>query len=141
MIDLKDLRENPDKYRRGAELKRYDVAAVDAAIEADRRRVEAQQEHDRLRAEQNAAGKDVGKLKGDERQAVIARLGELKARVKAAEERQKQAEAELEESALKIPLPPDKDVPVGKDETENVILRYVGEPRRFDFEPKDHITL
>ena len=141
MIDLKDLRENPDKYRRGAELKRCDVSAVDAAIEADRRRVEAQQEHDRLRAEQNAAGKDVGKLKADEKQAAIARLGELKTRVKAAEERQRKAEAEMEEAALKIPLPPDEDVPVGKDETENVILRYVGEPRRFDFEPKDHITL
>ncbi len=141
MIDLKALRENPDRYRRGAELKRYDPTAVDAALEADRQRVEAQQEHDRLRAEQNTAGKDVGKLKGDEKQAAIARLGELKGRVKAAEERQKQAEAALSEAVLRIPLPPDEDVPVGKDETENVILRYVGEPRRFDFEPKDHITL
>src|SRR5690606_16963002 len=141
MIDLKDLRDNPDKYRRGAELKRYDPGAVDRALEADRRRVEAQQEHDTLRAEQNAAGKEVGRLKGDEKQAAIARLGELKARVKAAEERQKQAEAALSEAMLSIPLPPDPDVPVGRDESENVVLRYVGEPRRFDFKPKDHIQL
>jgi seryl-tRNA synthetase len=141
MIDLKDLRENPDRYRRGAELKRYDPAAVDAALAADRRRIEAQQEHDALRAEQNTAGKDVGKLKGDEKQAAIARLGELKSRVKAAEERQKQAETELAAAVLQVPLPPDEDVPVGRDETENVILRYVGEPRQFDFEPKDHIQL
>ena len=141
MIDLKDLRENPDRYRRGAELKRYDPSAVDAALAADRRRIEAQQEHDTLRAEQNNAGKDVGKLKGDEKQAAIARLSELKGRVKAAEERQKQAETDLAAAVLQIPLPPDEDVPIGKDETENVILRYVGEPRRFDFEPKDHIQL
>jgi seryl-tRNA synthetase len=141
MIDLKDLRENPDRYRRGAELKRYDPGAVDAALEADRRRVEAQQEHDRLRAEQNLAGKEVGKLTGDQKQAAIARLGELKARVQAAGERQRQAEAELEEALLTVPLPPDADVPVGRDESENVILRYVGEPRQFSFPPKDHIAL
>lgn len=141
MIDLKDLRENPERYRRGAELKRYDVAAVDAAMDADRRRVEAQQEHDRLRAEQNSAGKDVGRLKGEEKQVAVSRLGELKTRVKAAEERQKQAQAELEQVLLTIPLPPDEDVPVGRDESENVILRYAGEPRRFDFEPKSHIEL
>lgn len=141
MIDLKDLRENPDRYRRGAKLKRYDPAAIDAALASDRQRVEAQQEHDNLRSEQNMAGKDVGKLQGDDKQAAISRLGELKARVKAAEERQKQAEAELAAAMLQIPLPPDEDVPAGKDETENVILRYVGEPRQFGFEPKDHIEL
>lgn len=141
MIDLKDLRQNPDRYRRGAELKGYDAASVDAALDADRRRIQAQQEHDRLRAEQNADGKDLGKLKADEKQAAISRLGELKARVKAAEDRQKLAEAELDAALLKIPLPPDEDVPVGRDETQNVILRYVGEPRRFDFAPKDHIAL
>jgi seryl-tRNA synthetase len=141
MIDLKDLRENPEKYRRGAELKRYDPAAVDAALGADRRRIEAQQEHDSARAQQNAAGKDVGRLQGSEKQAAIARLGELKSRVKAAEERQKEAEAALAAAVLQIPLPPDEDVPVGKDETENVILRYVGEPRSFNFKSRDHIEL
>lgn len=141
MIDLKDLRQNPDKYRRGAQLKRYDPTAIDRALEADGRRVEAQQEHDRLRAEQNAAGKDVGRLRDEQKQAAIARLGELKSRVQAAAERQKQAEADLEALLLEIPLPPDEDVPEGKDETQNVILRYVGDPRRFDFAPKDHIAL
>lgn len=141
MIDLKDLRQNPDRYRRGAEMKRYGVESVDAALDADRRRVEAQQEHDALRAEQNAAGKDLGKLPSEEKQAAIARLGELKARVKAAEERQKLAEAELNAALLSIPLPPDDDVPVGRDESDNVILRYVGEPRVFDFAPRDHIAL
>lgn len=141
MIDLKDLRQNPDRYRRGAELKRYGVESVDAALDADRRRVQAQQEHDALRAEQNAAGKELGKLPADEKQAAISRLGDLKARVKAAEERQKLAEGELNAALLRIPLPPDEDVPVGRDESENVILRYVGEARRFDFAPKDHIAL
>ena len=141
MIDLKELREDPDRFRRGAELKRYPTATVDAALDADRRRVAAQTEHDALRAEQNTAGKGVGKLKGDERQAAIDALGELKGRVQSAADRQKGAEAELAVLLSQIPLPPDDDVPVGADESDNVILRYHGEPRAFDFEPKSHIDL
>ena len=141
MIDLRLLRDEPDRFRRGAQLKRYDPAVVDAALDADRRRVEAQREHDRLRAEQNAAGKDVGKLKGDEKQAAIAALADLKERVRAEDERQKLAQIELDAALAVIPLPPDDDVPVGRDETDNVIVRHVGTPRSFDFEPKSHIDL
>ena len=50
-------------------------------------------------------------------------------------------EQALDQAALRIPLPPDDDVPVGKDESENVIIRYVGEPRRFDFAPRSHVDL
>ena len=62
MIDLKALRENPDRFREGARLKNYDPSAVDRALDADARRVAAQQEHDALKAEQNQAGKAIGKL-------------------------------------------------------------------------------
>jgi seryl-tRNA synthetase len=141
MIDLKRLREDPDLFREGARLKNCDASAIDRAIDADRRRVEAQQEHDRLKAEQNAAGKSIGKLPADQKQAAVAQLGALKADVKAADERMKAASAELEAAALLIPLPPDPDVPRGKDDTENVVVRTHGEPRTFDFEPKDHATL
>jgi hypothetical protein len=84
MIDVKDLRENPDKYRRGAELKRI-PADIDAALELDSRRNRAQQEHDKLRAEQNEASKNIGKIKDpEERKRVIAAMGELKSRVEQA---------------------------------------------------------
>ena len=141
MIDLKDLRENPDRYRKGAELKRYPAATVDAALEADQRRVAAQQAHDAFKAEQNAKSKGMGQLSPDERKSAAVELGELKAKVVAAAEQQKAAEAELAALVVQIPLPPDDDVPVGRDESDNVILRYHGEPRTFDFEPKSHIDL
>ncbi|MEM1011517.1 MAG: aminoacyl--tRNA ligase-related protein, partial [Planctomycetota bacterium] len=141
MIDLKALREDPDRYREGARLKNADPFAVDRALDADKRRVEAQQEHDRLKAEQNAAGKSIGSLPADEKAAAVAKLGELKASVKVADEHMKAAAAEMSEAALLIPLPPDDDVPRGKDDTENVVLRTQGEPTTFDFEPKDHIAL
>ena len=141
MIDLKLLRESPDRYREGARLKNADPAAVDVALDADRRRVEAQREHDALKAEQNAAGKSVGKLAGDEKQAAIAKLAELKAGVKSADERMRGAAAELAEAAMLVPLPPDDDVPRGKSDADNVVVRAHGQPRDFDFEPKDHATL
>ncbi len=141
MIDLKLLRENPDRFREGARLKNADPSAVDRALEADGRRVEAQQEHDKLKAEQNAAGKLIGNLPPDEKAAAVAKLGELKAGVKSADERMKAAALELAESALLIPLPADDDVPRGKDDSQNVVVRTHGKPRTFDFEVKDHATL
>ena len=141
MIDLKLLRENPDRYREGARLKNYDPAAVDRALDADARRVAAQKEHDDLKSQQNAASKEIGKLKGDDKQAAIAKVGELKTGVTAAAERMKAAAAELAEAAMLVPLPADDDVPRGKSDADNVVARTHGEPRSFDFEPQDHAAL
>ncbi len=141
MIDLKLLRENPERFREGARLKNYDPGAVDRALDADRRRVEAQREHDALRQQQNEAGKSIGKLKGDDKAAAVAKMAEVKTGVKASADRMNAAAAELAEAAMAIPLPPDADVPRGKDDTENVVVRTHGEPTSFDFEPKDHLAL
>ncbi len=141
MIDLKRLRDDPQRYRQGALLKNYDPSSVDRALEADRRRVEAQQEHDALKAEQNAAGKTIGKLPPDQRQAAAASLKDLKERVNAADERMKQAAADLDAAAVLIPLPPDDDVPRGKSDADNVVVRTHGTPRTFEFQIKDHATL
>ncbi|HUB25812.1 MAG TPA: serine--tRNA ligase [Tepidisphaeraceae bacterium] len=141
MIDVKDLRENPDRYRRGAELKRIpaDIAGV---LELDGRRLRAQQEHDKFRAEQNESSKSIGKLKDpEEKKRAIAAMGELKAKVELAKKAYDEAETALNELLLKIPLPPDDEVPVGKDDTENVEIRKWGEVRQFEFAPKDHVTL
>jgi seryl-tRNA synthetase len=141
MIDLKDLRENPEKYRRGAELKgvKIDVAAI---LKLDEQRTRAQQEFEKLRAEQNKGSKEIGKIKDPkEKQAAIAAMGELRDKVKLAEDQWKATEAALEPLLLQIPQPPDDDVPPGKDASENVVLYRWGEPRKFDFAPKNHIEL
>src|SRR5437016_5742057 len=122
MIDVKDLRENPDKYRRGAQLKGATVD-IDAIIQKDLERVAAQQRFEKLRAEQNAASKDIGKLKDPAaKQAAISKVGELKGAVKEAEEHMKAAEAAVLPLVLRVPQPPDEDVPVGKDAADNVVL-------------------
>jgi len=140
-VDVKDLRENPDKYRRGAELKGVRVD-IDAIVRADEQRVSAQREFERLRAEQNEASKQIGKIRdAAEKQAAIGRVGDLKAKVKEAEERMKGAEAQLQPLLLQVPQPPDADVPVGRDASENVVLYRWGSPRKFEFKPKSHIEL
>lgn len=141
MIDIKDLRENPEKYRKAAELKRMTVD-VPAALDVDSRCLAAQQEFERLRAEQNEASKQIGRLKDPiAKKEAIAKVGALKVQVKEAEERWKSAEAQLVPLLLQLPQVPDPDVPVGKDDTENVQIKTWGDVRRFEFAPKDHVEL
>lgn len=141
MIDLKDLRDNPEKYRQGAKNKQVDVD-IDAVLKLDEQRTEAQRQYEQLRAEQNRASGEIAKTKDPEaKKAAIARMGELKAQVKAAEERAKAAEAELTPLLLRIPQPADDDVPVGKDASDNIVLYRWGELPKFNFTPKSHIEL
>ena len=141
MIDLKDLRERPDVYRRGAELKGVTVE-IDALLDLDRARIDAQRAFEAARAEQNDASKLIGKTKDPaEKKQLIDRMGEVRDRAKESEKQAKVAEAAIMPLLLQIPQPPDDDVPVGKDATDNVVARVVGEPRRFEFKPKSHIEL
>jgi seryl-tRNA synthetase len=141
MIDLKDLRDNPDRYRRGAELKGVKVD-VDGVLRLDEQWRSSQSEFERLRAEQNERGKEIARLKDPEqKKAAAAAMGELKGRMKDAEERAKAAAEQRDGLLWQIPQPPDPDVPPGKDATDNVVAWKWGEPRKFEFKPKSHIEL
>lgn len=141
MIDLKDLREHPDKYRTAATQKRM-TADIDAVLAADRTTLTAQQTFEKLRSEQNEASKTIGKLKDPaEKKAAIEKAGSLRDAVKEAEKAWKAAEAALTPMLLALPQPADPEVPVGKDDSENVELRKWGTPKHFDFTPLDHEVL
>ena len=141
MVDLKDLRENPQKYRKGAELKGVRVD-IDALLKTDEQRLAAQREFEKLRSEQNEASQQIGKIKDPaEKQAAIARAGELRNRVKEPEARMKELETQVNTLLLQVPQPPDDDVPPGKDATQNVVMYRWGQPRKFEFKPKSHIEL
>jgi len=141
MVDLKDLRENPQKYRKGAELKGVKVD-IDALLKADEQRLAAQREFEKVRSEQNEASQQIGKIKDPaEKQAAIARMGELKTRVKEPEARMKELETQVNALLLQVPQPPDDDVPPGKDATQNVVMYRWGQPRKFEFKPKSHIEI
>ena len=140
MIDIKLLREDPEKYTEAAERKlvRADISGL-LAVDAELRG--ARQQLQEARTGQNAAGKKIAKLSGEEKAAAIAEMQGLKATVQQANERIDELEPKVNELMLLVAQPAAEDVPVGKDDTENVLIRSEGEIPQFDFEPKDHVQL
>ncbi|HIC93748.1 MAG TPA: serine--tRNA ligase, partial [Anaerolineae bacterium] len=95
-----------------------------------------------MRHRRNVVSKEIGRMKdGQERQALIAEMRELGKRIKALEARLREVEGRLYEAMLQVPNMPHERVPVGRDESDNVIVRTEGEPRQFDFEPLPHWEL
>ena len=140
MIDIKLLRADPDLYKRAASDKNFSVD-IDRLVELDARLLAAQQELQDLRTEQNAAGKRIAQLPNDQKKAAIEEMSRLKARAKALNDDVAELKPPFDELMLLLAQPPDQAVPLGKDDTENVELRRVGEPPQFDFQPADHVEL
>ncbi|MBC6446829.1 serine--tRNA ligase [Actinokineospora xionganensis] len=140
MIDLKVLREDPETVRASQRARGEDPAVVDSLLSADERRRSAISRADNLRAEQKMFGKQVGKARGEERDALLAKGKELSNEVKAAEAEQGEAEATFAELHRAIPNLIHPAAPVG-GEDDYTVLETVGEPRDFDFEPLDHLDL
>ena len=140
MIDIKDLREHPDKYKRGAELKNITVN-IPAVLDLDGQCLRVQQEFDRLKGEQNELSRQIGKANPADRDTLKAKAASMKPQLQELEQKWKQAEVQRDQLLLQIPQPPDDDVPLGKDAADNVVLRHVGEPRKFEFKPKNHMEL
>ena len=139
MIDLKVLREDPERVRASLRARVEDVGLVDALLAADERRRGAVATADGLRAEQRALGKQVGKARGDERDALLARGKELSAGVKAAEAEQSAADEALAAAHRAVPNVVIDGVPAG-GEDDFVVLEHVGEPPALDA-PRDHLEL
>lgn len=154
MIDIKDLRDNPDRYRTAAKLKRIDVD-IDRLLELDAKHRAIELQRQQLTAEKNQIGKQIGQLAGklkkappaeqaalqEEMKRLQARPTELKQQEQTLEAQASDLAAQIEEILLRVPQPADPDVPVGKDDTENVEVKRWGTIRQFDFQPKDHVTL
>ncbi|HOF18707.1 MAG TPA: serine--tRNA ligase, partial [Phycisphaerae bacterium] len=140
MIDIKLLRANPDEYRQAARAKNISCD-LDALLKVDRRLLDAQRELQDIKTAQNKAGKEIAQLQGPAKQAAIAQMAELKKRAKELSDTVTELEPKFQELMLLVPQPADPEVPLGRDDTENVELRRVGEVRKFDFTPKDHIEL
>ncbi len=143
MLDLKFIRENPDAVSASLASRRNSTVDIDAILGADETRRKLQHEMDQLRAEQNKASQEIGRLKkaGQDASALLSAMHDLAARIKDIEERSTATEAQLNESLLVIPNLLHPSVPVGADEAANRVERVVGQPRTFDFEPKDHVDL
>ncbi|MCP9991818.1 MULTISPECIES: serine--tRNA ligase [Streptomyces] len=143
MIDLRLLREDPDRVRASQRARGEDVALVDALLSADERRRSSGVRFDELRAEQKSLGKLIGRATGDEKAELLKRAEQLKADVKAADAERDAADTETQELLLKLSNLVHPDVPVGGEE-DFVTLETHGAVRDFaaeGFEPKDHLEL
>ncbi|MFF8946319.1 serine--tRNA ligase [Streptomyces sp. NPDC014864] len=143
MIDLRLLREDPDRVRASQRARGEDVALVDALLSADERRRSSGVRFDELRAEQKALGKLIPKAAGDEKAELLKKAGQLAADVKAADAERDAAAHETQELLQKLSNLVHPDVPVGGEE-DFVTLETHGTIRDFaaeGFEPKDHLEL
>jgi seryl-tRNA synthetase len=142
MLDIRMIRAEPERVK--AELAKvgYPAAGLDALLDADRRRRVAIQAVEQLRAERTAASRAIRDEKDAEARAraIEAQRG-VGERIAVAEQAVAAAEAEFERRMLEVPNLPHPDVPVGPDESANVVVRTVGEPRAFDFRPQPHWDL
>ena len=143
MIDIKFLRENPDVVRASQKGRGEDVSIVDQVLASDELKRTAITEFEQLRAEQNLLSKSVGAAKGDEKAALLANSKELADKVKAADAKRAEVEAQANALAMAISNILDPDAPIGGEE-DFVVIEHVGTPRDFKsagFEPKDHVEL
>ena len=142
MLDIKLIRENPDKInellkRRNPEL------SVDSVIKIDEDRRKIQFELDNLRATRKTESNKIGALKKDgidttELQAQIRKMGDD---IKALEEKLTELDSSQKEALLFIPNTPDETTPIGADDSANVEIKKWGEPTKFDFDAKAHWDL
>ncbi len=139
MLDVKFVVENADLVKAAMKTRsgEYDV---DIVLELDRQRREILKEVEALKAERNRESAQVAALKKEKKDAseIIARMKTVGEKIKALDDELGPVESGLRMAMLSIPNIPDKTVPIGKDDTENVEIRKFMEPTKFDFTPKAH---
>jgi seryl-tRNA synthetase len=140
VLDVRAIREDPDRFRKG--LARRNLAdAVDRILALDERRRQLTVRVEELRAEQNRSGKAIGRAEGEDKQRLIGEVARVSAEVKELEPQLEQVEAELSDLLARTPNLPHESAPDGFTDEDAVEVRRHGEPRAFDFEPRDHAVL
>jgi seryl-tRNA synthetase len=141
MIDLTFIREHPDLIRQAlADLN--SAGPLDEILALDQQRRDLLGEVETLRAERNRVSKEIPRLKDPaEKQRQIEAMREVAERIKEVDALLGPVDERLSQALLEMPNLPDPSVPVGPDETCNVVVSQVGEPPAFAFEPQPHWDL
>jgi seryl-tRNA synthetase len=142
MLDLRLIRDQPD-FVKGELAKLYaDPSPVDEVLHLDEERRAKTHELNQLQEERNAVSKEVSRVRDtDARQPLIERSKAVGEQIKVVSAQVDRLDAELQRVMLEIPNLPDPEVPVGKDDSENIVTRVEGTQRVFDFPPKPHWDL
>jgi len=140
MLDLKAMREEPDRFRAGL-ARRGAADSLERALTLDERLRGLKVRVEGLRADQNTANKEIGRATPEERQQKIDALRNVSEQLKELEPQLQETQDQLDHLLLRIPNLPHESVPDGVDDEDNVLIKLEGDPPRFAFDPKDHLDL
>ncbi len=142
MLDIKLIREEPERVREALQKRHMDPAPVDDLLALDEKRRALIQQVEEMRSERNVVSKEIGRMKDkDARQAKIEAMRTLGDNIQALDADLSQVESGVMALLAEIPNIPDPEVPVGVDDSDNIVLRTVGEVPTFDFDPQPHWDL
>lgn len=141
MLDIKTIRNGPETVKKAIASRGSNMdKVIDEVLKADEIRRKTLAEVESMKSTQNAVSKKIPVMKknGEDISAVMSEMKELSDKI--SEENKKLSELEKIQRDLILTIPniPNKDVPIGKDDSENVEVRRWGEPRKFEFEAKAH---
>ena len=142
MLDINLIREKPDVIHKALKDRQDDPSSVDSVLKLDEKRRTLLAEVEKLKAERNVVSKEISQLKdASARQSKIEAMRVVGDKIAALDKEVTDVDVELTAIVSALPNIPDVRTPYGKDDSENVVLRTVGEPREFDFQPKPHWDL
>jgi len=143
MLDIRKVRENPEQIALALKVKGYEFNVAEF-VALDAQRKSADMESQNLQAEKKKASKEIGMLiKGgmNPEEAKAQVMSGIDAQLKASVDQAKAIQETISDLLMSMPNIPDESVPEGKSEDDNVEVRTWGEPKKLDFEPKDHVDL
>src|SRR5919198_1254701 len=133
MLDLRLIREQPDLVRDALQKRQMETASVAHILSLDEERRAKTSELENLRAQRNAISKEIGRMKDEAgREEKKEQVRGINTRIDALEGLVNELDAQLQGALSEVPNIPDPDVPLGKDDSENVVIKKVGTPREFD---------
>jgi len=142
VLDINLIRDNPDIVREALRKRQSDPEPVDQILKLDVERRALVHQVESLKAERNTVSKEIGKMKDQTaRQEKIDQMRAVGEQIDALDQNLRQVEGQLDSLMAEIPNIPDPDVPLGIDESENVIIKTVGQLPEYDFTPQPHWDL
>lgn len=142
MLDMRFVRENPEAVRQAIQAK-GEKAALERFLQLEQQRRGLLQEVEALKYQRNTVSREVGRLKKEGRDTpeLIDTMRQVNERIRELDRKQREVETHLEKILLHLPNIPDPDVPVGRDEKDNLEMRRWGVPPSFAFAPRAHWDL
>ncbi|MDR2645001.1 MAG: serine--tRNA ligase [Endomicrobium sp.] len=140
MLDIKGIRENPEAVKRAMLIRNKEIDFTELLKWDDERKFVIN-ENEKLRLKRNKVSEEIGKLKREGKEPppeVLEEMNEIRDLIQEREKQLLSLENHIEDFLLGLPNIPDSSVPIGRDERDNKIIRYIGEPKKTSFKPKYH---